>query len=115
MVRCARTLSSSWKTSSRNWAYGSRWLSASCRRTSRLLSSRERLGVWADCLSVLVVVMGWMVVIDAVRVGLEGPDQGIALGKGEVALLLGRSNEALHVYDPSGARLERAGASPLQR
>src|ERR1700758_5462155 len=83
--RCHRRVVSSWKSSSRNSAYGSRLASASCSRTSRLLSSPERRNFLRCCLRVLVIVL-----VNEIGLGFDIADQRMVLSKAKLGSVLRR-------------------------
>src|SRR5580704_4277919 len=100
-------LSSSWKSSSRNWPWGRLWEMASFKRISRVLSSPESRSFRAWVLSGIrwligLVDGGWVGFVywhfaDELGVDLQIPDQRVGLGKGELALGEGGADETLDI------------------
>src|ERR1700757_4321113 len=113
--RLWRILISSWKSSSRNSAYGSRLASASCSRTSRLLSSPERRNFLRCCLRVLVIVLGLIVIlVNEVGVGFQIADQRMALRKAEGGLFGLLADEPANIFKPVSTALNGFGAGRIQ-
>src|ERR1700757_2463672 len=113
--RLWRILISSWKNSSKNSAYGSRLASASCKRTSRLLSSPERRNFLRCCLRVLVIALVLiLVLVDEVGVGFQIADQRMALGEAEGRLFVLLAYESANIFESVSTTLNGFGAGGIQ-
>src|ERR1700677_1663408 len=79
IIRCWRTLISSWQISSRNSAWPNRLATASCRRTSSVCSRPERRGCFRGFSSVLIDSFGLRVktIRRQCLISIQRPDQGM--------------------------------------